>query len=353
VGVGSFPQRYRPLVAIFGQERVGTPRSRYRESTGVVVPLMLELLRLPPEFAELHTLQLRGWDGAVDDVSFARLCLTLADRLGTRNDRAARVAERARRELDELRRGASRWSDLGAPVGTREEIPWPYWMIRYIVADTIEAVADLFWSIGGSPPYGGISYEEAEAVYALLNQFTGPGRASEAAYAAVEKFLTGRAEASRALEAFRIFDRVASNPEEYTDIGLRIGGVEAVEAVDEPLSSYFDFLLAGLRHKQGDLREAYRLSQRSIDSLYKHYEADAVYTAWSRRSKTPARLHCSAETSLRHADARRFWKSSARSTPLNRIKSCCRHAQSFPTISTNWFIRTRSTTGRSSCSMGR
>ena len=243
----------------------------------VLVPVVLDRVELPKDFAELQTTQLRHWDGGSHHIAFGRLCLALAERLGTRNEDSQRIVQRARRELEDLRQGASRWADLAAPARAREDVSWPYWMVRYIVADTPEALDDLMWSVGGSPPYGGVAFDEAKAVYLLVEQFTGPGRASEAAYAAVERFLTERAEASRALEAFRIFDRVASNSETYTDQDLRIGGVNAVDVVDEPLSSYFDFLAAQLRYRERDVEKAYQLSQRAIDSLKRHFDADPAY----------------------------------------------------------------------------
>jgi hypothetical protein len=44
-------------------------------------------------------------------------------------------------------------------------LPWPHWMLRYVSSDDPEAMSDLEWSVGGSPPYGGVSYDEASAVY--------------------------------------------------------------------------------------------------------------------------------------------------------------------------------------------
>lgn len=242
----------------------------------VLVPVLLDIVKLPAEFAELHAAHLRDWNGS-EDAAFGRLCLALGNRLGCPGDAAARLIERARREVDEHRQGASRWVDLAAPIERPDEISWPYWMVRYVVADTEEALSDLIWSVGGAPPYGDVDYSEAEAVYQLIEQFRGPGRASESAYALVERFLTARPEAARALEAFRIYDRVASRSESYTDADLRIGSVDAIDAVDEPLSAYFDLLRAGLRHGTGALAEAYALSRRAVESLSRFAEIQTVY----------------------------------------------------------------------------
>ena len=55
----------------------------------------------------------------------------------------------------------------------RTTIPWHIWLLRYMATDDESAFEDLIWSVGGSPPYGDISYEEAGAVYDLLQEFRG------------------------------------------------------------------------------------------------------------------------------------------------------------------------------------
>ena len=70
----------------------------------------------------------------------------------------------------------------------RADIPWPNWILRYVGADAPDAMEDLVWSVGGSPPYGGVSYDEASEVYNLLEKFMGPGKAPKAAYDSVLKF---------------------------------------------------------------------------------------------------------------------------------------------------------------------
>src|SRR4051794_41931081 len=94
--------------------------------------------------------------------------------------------------------------------------PWPYWMLRYVAANDPRAFHDLVWSIGGSPPYGGVSYEEAELVYHMLKEYQGPGEASQAQYDSISERLGGRPEAVTALEIFRIHDRIASHSPAYT-----------------------------------------------------------------------------------------------------------------------------------------
>ncbi len=79
------------------------------------------------------------------------------------------------------------------PKNTDSSKAWPYWMLRYMMKDDEQAFEDLVWSVGGSPPYGGISYEEAKVVYHLIEDYRGKGMASPARYKAVRKFVTGSA----------------------------------------------------------------------------------------------------------------------------------------------------------------
>src|SRR5262245_47491464 len=94
--------------------------------------------------------------------------------------------------------------------------PWPYWMLRYIATDDEKAFWDLVWSVGGSPPYGGVSYEEAKAVYDLLEDYRGPGEASPSSYTAVKKFAKGNQERLDALEAFSINDKITSASDSFS-----------------------------------------------------------------------------------------------------------------------------------------
>src|SRR5262249_50602964 len=67
---------------------------------------------------------------------------------------------------------------------------WPHWMLRHMLIDNEQSYWELVTSVGGSPPYGGVSYEEAEAVFKLVEDFHGKGMASPSHYKAVSKFLT-------------------------------------------------------------------------------------------------------------------------------------------------------------------
>src|SRR5687768_4890621 len=93
--------------------------------------------------------------------------------------------------------------------------PWPHWMLRYVASGSTQAFSDLVWSVGGSPPYGGVSWDEAGAVYALLESYQGAGNAEPEAYRAVETCVSADESKRLTLEVFRIHDSIASAPEHF------------------------------------------------------------------------------------------------------------------------------------------
>jgi len=155
--------------------------------------------------------------------------------------------------------------------------PWPLWMLRYVGSDDPEAFDDLIWSVGGSPPWGGVSYEEAAAVYELLEDYSGPGRASDSSYAAVRKFLAPRSAAMTALEIFRCLDDVHSDPENY-ELGTADRGVAlSREAGDRGAEATFLSFKAGWHVRGGDHAAARTLTLAALDAYLELADGDEVY----------------------------------------------------------------------------
>src|SRR6185436_7424701 len=63
------------------------------------------------------------------------------------------------------------------PTAPDTSKPWPHFLIRYMLQNDESTFEDLIWSVGGSPPYGGVSYEEAKAIFELVENYRGPGTA--------------------------------------------------------------------------------------------------------------------------------------------------------------------------------
>jgi tetratricopeptide (TPR) repeat protein len=157
-------------------------------------------------------------------------------------------------------------------------VAWPEWTFRYVGSGSMEAFNDLIWSVGGSPPWGGVSWEEAEAVYELLEAYRGPGQAPESAYDKLLALLKDSRRVS-AVEVFRLHDRIASAPEDFTHDDVLPGIALAQDVGDQKLLAYFRLLLAQLLHNRGDIPEALDITRAALVTFATASLEDPVYAA--------------------------------------------------------------------------
>src|SRR5262245_58421684 len=115
----------------------------------------------------------------------------------------------------------------------RKTIPWPWWMVRFVSANSTSALEDLVQSVQSIPPYEGTGQEEAGLVKELIRQYRGPGMASEYAYEAIRKQIVGHQDATLALEAFHLHDRIASHQEVYSPEDV-MAGLEIAAQLKHP-----------------------------------------------------------------------------------------------------------------------
>jgi hypothetical protein len=153
-------------------------------------------------------------------------------------------------------------------------LAWPYWMVRYMLMDDEESFTELLWSVGGSPPYGGISYEEAEAVYELIEDFRGAGAAAPTSYAAVHAFLGDAPERARVLELFRCYDDIVSASEAYSADRVA-DGLSIALTLDVPSAvALFILFQAGIAERDGDDAAAAKLTLEALVLLLQSAEHD-------------------------------------------------------------------------------
>jgi len=156
-------------------------------------------------------------------------------------------------------------------------IPWPEWMLRYIASDDEEAFDDLIWSVGGSPPYGGVSYDEAEAVYNLLEAYRGPGMADASAYQDVIQYIRGDPYRLAVLRLFHTNDQITSDPDSYTGDMVGDGMTLADQLNHDGARAVFLAYLAQLFYRLGDPAEALKYNLDALTRFLQLADIDPVY----------------------------------------------------------------------------
>lgn len=162
----------------------------------------------------------------------------------------------------------------------RETIAWPFWMLRFVATDDPDAFSDLIWSVGGSPPYGGVSYDEGAAVYELLESYRGAGEATPEAYDAVRAHIADNVERQDALEIFRLNDRIVSRPSALDGDAIARGSELATRIGHDGLRCLFRAYEAQRAHQSGEVGRARDLT---IEALRIGLPVAATDNAYARR----------------------------------------------------------------------
>ncbi len=165
-------------------------------------------------------------------------------------------------------------SEAGSSETDETSMPWPHWLLRSMLADDEASFTQLLWSVGGSPPYGGISYEEAEAVYLLIEDFRGAGAASPERYAAVHAFLDEAPDRARVLELFRCYDDIVSATGPYPAARVADGLTIATQLDAPSAVALFKLLQAGVFEREGDDATAAKTTLEALVMLLREAEHD-------------------------------------------------------------------------------
>lgn len=158
-----------------------------------------------------------------------------------------------------------------------DEIPWPDWVLRFIASDDEEALMDAVWSVGGSPPYGGVSYEEGAAVYHLLEDYTGPGMAGDAFYEEVRRFIRDDPYRQAVLDLLQVNDQITSNPDGYNGQMVERGVALAERVAHDGVLASFLGYRSGLAYRNDDLPGAMEANMKSLQLFLELADQDAVY----------------------------------------------------------------------------
>ena len=156
-------------------------------------------------------------------------------------------------------------------------IAWPHWMLRAVATGDEQAMWDLIWSVGGSPPYGGVSYDEAKAVYDLCEAYRGPGMAAESVYDRVRQHCTADDKRKSALDAFHANDRITSDPTEFSAAAVEDGSAIAKRIEHEGLRSLFLLYAADIALREDDKPKALEATLSALRKLLELAAEDDAY----------------------------------------------------------------------------
>ena len=159
----------------------------------------------------------------------------------------------------------------------KTKLAWPHWMLRFVGSDDEDAMEDLMWSVGGSPPYGGVSHEEASAVYELLEDYRGPGAASADSYDRVRPFTSIDPARQLAIEIFRCADEIQSKAASYEMSPVERGLELSRQAGHRAAEATFLAFEAGLQYRMGNLSAARDRTLEALDAFLSAADEDPVY----------------------------------------------------------------------------
>lgn len=160
---------------------------------------------------------------------------------------------------------------------SKADLPWPHWMLRFIATDDQDAYEDAIWSVGGSPPWGGVSYEEAEAIYHLLEDYRGPGTAKAKYYRAARARLKNSPEREAVLDLFELNDQITSNPDAYGADVVARGMVLCKQVKHDGMLGTFLCYQSGMAYRNKNLPEALQANWQALQIFLRLADGDPAY----------------------------------------------------------------------------
>lgn len=156
----------------------------------------------------------------------------------------------------------------------RTATAWPEWMLRFIATDDEQAFSDLIWSVGGSPPYGGVSYEEGAAVYDFLD---GPDKASATKYQKLKSFIQNQPDRLTTLELYYIDQQIISAPDNFSSQLVSKGKALAEKLNHDGVRGLFFAYESQLAHQRGDIAGAREKTMQALTIFLRLADQDQAY----------------------------------------------------------------------------
>ena len=156
----------------------------------------------------------------------------------------------------------------------RTSTPWPDWMLRFIASNDEGAFEDLIWSVGGSPPYGGVTYDEGQAVYDFLD---GPDVASPEKYKVLKSLIEDNSERLATLEVYRVNNQITDAPESFTADSVKKGRALAEKLNHDGVRGLFLLYDSQLAHRNGDLEHARSRTVEGLTIFLRLADQDSAY----------------------------------------------------------------------------
>jgi tetratricopeptide (TPR) repeat protein len=171
----------------------------------------------------------------------------------------------------------------------KSALAWPYWMLRYVAANGDEALSDLIASVTAAPPFGQVRASEASAIRKVIEAHQYQDVIPDHLFEQAVKLIRNSDEKSSALDAFRLHDRIASSPNNFSPADAADGVVLAEHLGHDGLRARFLAIQAEAAHKAGNVRDALRLSINAFDLFRTLAAGDAAYQSnWLKTGQNTA-----------------------------------------------------------------
>jgi len=171
-------------------------------------------------------------------------------------------------------------------------LSWPALMIRYVAANSKPAFDDLRLTVASGIEASRADKDELKAVYDLLRYHNRREMVPDLAYRRVLQFLDEREQVQLALQAFRLHDRIASDPKHFTNNDVTAGLAVAETLGHSGLHARFTMLQAQRAYEHGDISTARILNLQALEVIRALVARDDAYTEQFGKTELNSATFC-------------------------------------------------------------